>query len=536
MDNEFTILPSYDVKEADAWLAGNAKLGLSAPQYGSKSGAIAVCGNGPFLLENIPTGRPVAALNNAWRALVKNGVMPDYIIAFDPSPNNVAFFEDCPDGPIYLLASSMHPSVFEKVRGKRVRQWHCHGDGERALGLGPLVGGGFSVGCVSLNLLNLMGFTHFDLYGYDSCYSLTGEHHATRQDWAITPPKIYQVGNRAFQAEPWMAAQVQEMLKQIQANKRNYTVEIHGDGMLSAALDFNTLKVVYDLDVAPGSFDFMCSMLNVENYRAESGYSRTVVHFKSGSRDGFRPVDVIDIGHKQKNQMLNHVVRPLLEMFGMHETGPIDNPAVYVGGIEKHGDGVVSFPYSPRPSVEHYKETGKLPRYEASAAATAWSRRNYPNRPYVITLREADYWPQRNSNVDEWVRFAKTLDRRVIFIRDTAKAGEPIDGFETCPEASIDLHKRLAIYRVAEMNFFVTNGPAGLAHYSKDIPYLNFYKTAPGYHCYDPVWLEEYVGLPPGGQLPWHSPTQRLVYADDTFENIRDAFEEMSIAPHDAVA
>lgn len=529
MDNEFTILPSYDVQEADAWLSQNAKLGLLAPSYRSKTGSIAVCGNGPSLLDNIPKIGQIAALNNAWRTLVKNGVMPDYIIAHDPSPQNVAFFEDCPDEPIYLLASSMHPSVFASLQGKTVRQWHCHGDGERKLGLGPLVGGGFSIGCAALNLLNLIGYDHFDLHGYDSCYSLTGKHHSTPQDWNITPPQVYQVGDRAFLAEPWMAAQVQELLKQLQANKYNYTVDVNGDGMFAAALEHNTLKVIYDLDVAPGSFDFMCSMLNVENYRAEAGYSRIKVHFKPGSNQGFRPVDVIDIGHKQKNQMLNHVVRPLLEMFGMEESGPIDKPSVYVGSIEKHGDGVVSLPYSPRPSVEHYKETGKLPRYEASAEATSWASAEFSDRPYVITLREADYWPQRNSNLSEWVRFAETLDRRVIFVRDTAKASEEIDGFEICQQASVDLHKRLALYRMARMNFFVTNGPAGLAHYSTDIPYLNFYKDAPGYHCYDPVWLEQYVGIPPGGQLPWATKSQRLVYANDTFENIVKAWNDMGL-------
>lgn len=505
----------------------NTLRGLPAPSYGQHKGPIAVCGNGPSLRETYPKEGLVASLNGSWRALVKNGVMPDFIIAFDPCQENASWFKDCPDEPEYLIASMMHPDVYEALKGKKVRQWHAHGKRELELGIGPLIGGGFTVGCLSLNLLNLMGFTHFDVYGMDSCYSHDGQHHATAQNWNVTTPSVYTVDDRSFLAEPWMAAQVEQFLDQVAANRRRYTVDVKCDGFLKAALEHNTLKVVYDLDVAPGSFDFMCSMLNIENYRVECGYSRVKVNLKPGSKEGFRPVDVIDIGHDQKNQMLNHVVRPLLGMFAMEECGPIEKPNALIGAIEGEAEGVVSFPYSPRPSVEHFRETGKLARYEASAEATAWARENFADRPYVITLREAAYWPQRNSNIDAWLRFAETLDRRVIFLRDTAKAHEKITAYETCPEASIDLNKRLALYRQAEMNFFVTNGPAGLAHYSADIPYLNFFKEAPGYHCYDPEWLKDYIGLEPFGQLPWATPRQRMIYADDTFENITEAFNTM---------
>jgi len=215
--------------------------------------------------------------------------------------------------------------------------------------------------------------------------------------------------------------------------------------------------------------------------------------------------------------MLNHVVRPLLEMFGFEETG--DNP----------GDAGFVFQYSPKESLEHFEKTSEFPEFQANAEATEWAQENFADNPYVITLRETYYWPQRNSNVAEWVKFAKTLDRRVIFVRDTWKHDQPIAGFETCPEASLDLHKRLALYRQAKMNFFVPNGPGGLAWYTRDIPHLTFYIEAPGYKCHDPEFLEAHVGLKPYGQYPWSDLTkQRLVYANDTFENITAAFNEMN--------
>jgi uncharacterized Rossmann fold enzyme len=488
-----------------------------APKWHSRSGSISVCGNGPSLRWDYPLCGPIAALNGAWKALAIAGVTPDYIIVHDPAPENVAWFDDAPESPVYLLASRVHPSVFEKLAGKNIVLWHMHDQAEAETGSKVLIGGGFTIGCRSLNLLNMIGFNHFDCYGYDSCYALTGENHATPQNWNITPPQLYQVGDEKFIAEPWMAAQVQEFLKQIEANRFNYTVEVHGDGYLRAALEHNTLEVLYDLEHAPGSFDFLGAMLNVENYKKANGYSRVHVNFKAGSHQGFRPVDLIDIGHEHKNLMLNNVVRPMLKMFAMNEVGSVSGKAM-------------QFQYLPRMSVEHFKETGEMPRFEASPEATGWAQRY--KGAYVITLREAHYWPQRNSNVEAWVRFARTLDRPVVFVRDTAKANEDIPGFDICPEASIDLHKRLALYRAAEMNFFVTNGPAGLAHYSRDIPYINFFKEAPGYPCYDPAWMKEAIGFE--DQMPWASPRQRMIYADDTFENIEKAFEEVRNIPHAA--
>lgn len=518
---EFIISSVNDENEIRRAVNANAARRLPAPDWSSRSGAISVCGNGPSLRDLYPAGGPIAALNGAWRVLVDRGIAPDYIVAHDPAPENVAWFVDAPKGPTYLLASRMNPTVFDMLRGHDVRIWHVYDDTERNYGFAPLIGGGFTIGCQAINLLNLMGFAHFDCYGYDSCFSITGEHHATYQPWGFEAPQPYQVGERMFLAAPWMAAQVQDFLRQIEANRWNYTVDVRGDGFLASALDHNTVRAVYDLDVAPGSFDFMCSMLNVENYRAMNGFSRVKVHFRPGSKDGFRPIDVIDVGHEQKNQMLNHVVRPLVRLFGMEETGEMPNPNVIIGAIEVPSDGVVAFAYSPRFSLEYFNETGNLPVYRESERARRWIRDTLPEgRPYVITLREAAYWPQRNSNMAEWVKFAKTLDGPVIFVRDTARADEPMDDFPICPKASLDLDKRLALYRYARMNFFVTNGPAGLAHYSRDIPYLCLFKDAPGYHCYDQGWLADYIGLPRGGQFPWAGPHQRLAYVDDTCENI----------------
>ncbi len=314
-----------------------------------------------------------------------------------------------------------------------------------------------------------------------------------------------------FVAEPWMAAQVEDLLHQIANNRFAYTVNTHGEGFFQSALKHNTLEAVYDLNLAPGSWDFIWSLMSIENVRRDMGYSRVKVHFKSGSDKGFRPNEVIDLNHSQKSGMLNNVVRPMLKMFGMEEASEVSESAI-------------PFDYAPRHVVECFKETGKLARFYPSIMARKWALGL--EQPYVtITLRECSYWPQRNSDIAEWIKFAKKLDRKVIFVRDTANAYEPIDGFDISPSASKDVDYRLALYRRAEMNFGVNNGPCGFGWAASDIPYLTFNTMPDSYVCNDPVWWRAHMGIDIGEQWPWHNPAkQRMIWAKDTSDNIAAAW------------
>lgn len=515
MADMVTCVSACDPAEIKRAIEINLGRGLPPPDYGTQRGSINICGNGPSLREKYPTTGKVAACNGAWRALHRNGVFVDYIIVHDPTPENATWFDDAPTYATYLLASRVHPSVFDKLKGRNVRIWHCADGPEQRATQGPFIGIAATVGLSAMNLLAGMGFRHFDCWGLDSCYAIDGAHHASPQDWAVAEPQPYQVGDSMYLASLWMIGQVQEGLKQIEANRHEYTVEIHDEGMFAAALAHNTLEVVYDLDKAPGSFDFIHAGLNIESYRIEHGYTRVKVHFRRGKgEDGFRTNEPIELSHNHKQHMMNYVVRPLQKMFGFEE-------------VDEVGPDALDFHYSPKPLLIDYRAGKALPTFQPSTEAELWALREYPGDFITITLREIFYWPQRNSNVDAWLEFAKTLPGRVVILRDTWKRDEPLEGHETCRDAVIDLHKRYALYRRAKMNFFVTNGPATLAYFTTDVPYMVFFKDAPGYPCYDPKFLQDFIGLEPYGQFPWASEQQRLVYADDTVENITKAWAEL---------
>jgi hypothetical protein len=100
--------------------------------------------------------------------------------------------------------------------------------------------------------------------------------------------------------------------------------------------------------------------------------------------------------------------------------------------------------------------------------------------------------------------------------------------FTTWPRASTNAYVRAALYQRAYCNLMVCNGPANWCTYSADAPYLIFKQLIPALPKWgggQPEGWRQQCHLEVGDQLPWASPRQRLTWTDDTFENIRAAFD-----------
>ncbi len=124
----------------------------------------------------------------------------------------------------------------------------------------------------------------------------------------------------------------------------------------------------------------------------------------------------------------------------------------------------------------------------------------------------------------------------MIFVRDTEKAKEQIDGFRICPDASINLHSRMALYDLAKANLFVANGPCELAKYSGK-PYLIFTPIEPEdspYRANTASFWKKEANMDAGSQYPWAKSDQRIVWKKDTYENICAAWEGL-LAHHDKI-
>jgi hypothetical protein len=270
------------------------------------------------------------------------------------------------------------------------------------------------------------------------------------------------------------------------------------------------MRLTYDLGACPASWDFLQWLINVEIVRRVNCRTSLGIHFRPGPRAGFRD-DNMPRPIAQRRAILENVMRPGLSLVGATETGTGETNII---------------PYTVRFAVDYSRSGGPVPFFNIPQTAIDEVNADLRGRsPLVITLREAAYIPERNSNLPVWIEFARSCGDDVIFVRDTAKADEPIEGFETSPKASRGLMYRAALMQRARCNLMVANGPWVLALYSSS-PWLNFGALRPhlNWSPGHPEWWERHMGCPVGSQFPWAMQNQRMVWGDDTLENINAAW------------
>ncbi len=273
--------------------------------------------------------------------------------------------------------------------------------------------------------------------------------------------------------------------------------------------------VCYNVPQGSICFDFLVWLIDAEMQRVRENAPYPLrVHFWFG-RNGTDGLYM-----DEQHQMFDHVVKPSLALIGAIE--------------DKNAEQGRYHPHSHLKCITQAVRDWGQPPPKLKAPQLAHDAMAQYAGAVTITLREAKSWLHRNSNIEAWTKFARELQaegERVIFVRDTGKANEPLDGFETCPIASTDLHARMGLYEQAKANLFVANGPATLAHFS-DRPWLDFVKIEPddsAYYANTPRFWKESVGTEAGGQFVWSRTDQRIVWGADTYENIRKAWDELAL-------
>lgn len=275
--------------------------------------------------------------------------------------------------------------------------------------------------------------------------------------------------------------------------------------------------VCYNCGDMPLSYDFLLWLLDAEMTRIREGAPAPLkVAFVFG-QDG-----KAGLGTPYRLTMFVNVVRPLLKLIGA-----VENSEAWAGR-QSDWYTVLGITKAARAGeqVPHF-----TPSVEAQAQVASFLGDAPP--PVTITLRETSTYEKRNSNLAAWLKFADDLERlgeRVIFVRDTDKAGEPLLGRETCPTASVNLDVRTALYAVAKANLFVPNGPWNIALFGTK-PWLMFNQLDPNDKFYPntPAFWSESQGINEGEQFPWSQPNQRIVWMADDYENIVKAWDELNL-------
>lgn len=230
------------------------------------------------------------------------------------------------------------------------------------------------------------------------------------------------------------------------------------------------------------------------------------------------------------DQMMLGVMQPAVAMIGAELEPPVYAP-FDLDALSRY----VEYDYHIGHLVDAGRAGARIPRWRSPAWARAWVDRFLRGRrPVVITLREADAQPERNSRIDDWLRFADRIGRAhgVIIVRDTERGAELLPWrplcAEVCPEASWNAYIRLALYERALVNMMVCNGPNVWAIFS-DAPYLIFKQLVPALPDWDhgqPKGWRDQDHMEVGDQYPWALPRQRLAWADDDYGSLCAAFDD----------
>jgi len=257
----------------------------------------------------------------------------------------------------------------------------------------------------------------------------------------------------------------------------------------------------YHCASVPNGFDFLTWLFTQELYRIdEDAPGPLKVAFWQGR-------------HPQPNLWLDAVYRPLIKMIG----GVEDDRALRRMGADVH---------VTRTMAALYRVGAQLPPLKAAGEY------DLPRGAVTITLRECDSFPHRNSDLTVWYEFARFLEKRgerVVVVRDTSKAEEPITGLETFPLASRDLDARMRLYETSKLNMFVSNGPMMLAALTVNIPYVTFVMPEEMDSKYDankPTFWRLKMGVEMGQQFPWAGPHQRIVWEKPTYNGLVDSYEQ----------
>ena len=207
-------------------------------------GNISVCGFGPSLTDTYHNlTRRVMTTSGAHDFLLARGIVPTYHVETDPRERKAKFVERSHPDVTYLINSQCHPRMFEVLKERKVVMWHgfTDDDDERQIKLvdslepgARLMAGGTNVGMRAVVVARELGFTSFDLHGFDCCYygkyQWAGEHY--------TPPHrtvMIEVEDTVFETSDLMLQGTDDFFNLMRMTP-GCRFRVHGDGLLDARL------------------------------------------------------------------------------------------------------------------------------------------------------------------------------------------------------------------------------------------------------------------------------------------------------------
>ena len=303
------------------------------------------------------------------------------------------------------------------------------------------------------------------------------------------------------------------------------------------------LYAVYDLEVAPITFNILEFLIDVEyetNKRGKRGFVVIFVPKENEPMYGYDEYDSV-IDAYSKEWRFNNILLPVVSMYKKckgtyclsHRSDVIAfvknhdvYPELYDGVNLRYIDLAKTYLKIDRP----YLFEGIQASLQGIRYVQQWIRENQVQKPMVvITIRNSPFDKVRNSNINEWSRFMQYLIKtgyHPVIVPDTDNAfhkEEVFAGILIFRECAWNIMLRTALYEIAYLNFLSPNGPMGLAWANLKCNYIVM-NVLPENSL---ISREEHVknNFPVGNNFRWALPNQRLVYKPDTYENIVYEFE-----------
>jgi hypothetical protein len=310
------------------------------------------------------------------------------------------------------------------------------------------------------------------------------------------------------------------------------------------------LYAFYDLQVSQITYDAAWFAIAADRARRGLGLDRMHFVVVPGTRDGLREERAAYEGavdHDARLWRLHNIVIPI---FGLvpAAAGYTLLPDRQAAGALRARAGRHIYPHSYEPALpigHHPSELLQAARagdtdmavlqspVQARRFVDRWLAPRLAGRRLVtITLRDYAFMPARNSDTRAWATFARGLPRDrylPVFVLDTQRTLDPVPelgDLEIAPDASWSVPLRLALYERAFLNLGVNNGPLLMGALGARTRLLVFKMITPSV----PQTTEEFMrrlGFEIGGQLPFATPLQRLVWEDDRLPVIEREFDAM---------
>ena len=311
-------------------------------------------------------------------------------------------------------------------------------------------------------------------------------------------------------------------------------------------------KVLYafnDFQTTSPTYDIVTFLLLAESRRLELGCDSMTVVFIPGHRDGFRVTD-----GKEQNEMGNENLRWRLRQIVVPCCSLMPSCTAMLHfddrktarrqlGIPRYRYPEAydyAFPLKSNYWVDverRHQSTGTTPSIEATPVAVnyvrQWMQRNGFKKVVTMSLRDASYMAGRNSNRDEWLKMARYLEQAgttPVILPDNEVAFDP--GDELRPyflfnEALWNVELRAALYQESYMNLFVSGGPVALSMCNWRSRSLIFKISNEEFVVTSKKHIRESMGLESGESPCVCGLFQQYVWKEDTFENIRTAYDQM---------